>query len=91
MSEIEHFYMYKNGFGINSLQLLMCHKIKPNQNLTNDIKEINILQDTFQKHSLLNFTHELNKNDKIFFLDVLIETNNKNDNFTSSTYKTPHK
>ena len=24
-------YMYKNGFGINDLQWLMCHKTKPNQ------------------------------------------------------------
>ena len=23
-------YMYKNGFGINNLQCLMCHKTKPN-------------------------------------------------------------
>ena len=23
--------MYKNGFGINNLQWLMCHKTKPNQ------------------------------------------------------------
>ena len=25
-------YMYENGFGINDLQWLMCHKTKPNQN-----------------------------------------------------------
>ena len=31
MFEIELFYMYKNGFGINNLQWLMCHKTKPNQ------------------------------------------------------------
>ena len=24
-------YMYKNGFGINNLQWLMCHETKPNQ------------------------------------------------------------
>ena len=24
-------YMYKNGFGFNNLQWLMCHKTKPNQ------------------------------------------------------------
>ena len=24
-------YMYKNGFGINNPQWLMCHKAKPNQ------------------------------------------------------------
>ena len=59
--------------------------------LANDINEINILQDTFQKNSLLNFTHEQNKNNKISFLDVLIDTNNNNNNnnnnFTTSTYK----
>ena len=54
--------------------------------LSNNINEINILQDTFQ-NSVLNFTHELNKNNKISFLDVLIDTNNNN--FTTSTYKKP--
>ena len=56
--------------------------------LTNNINEKNILQDTFQNNSVLNFTHELNKNNKISFLDVLIDTNNNN-NFTTSTYKKP--
>ena len=56
--------------------------------LTNNIKEINILQDTFQSNSVLNFTHELNKNNKTSFLDVLIDTNNNN-NFTTSSYKKP--
>ena len=55
--------------------------------LTNNINEINILQDTFQKNSVLNFTHELNKSNKISFLDVFIDTNNNN--FTTSTYKKP--
>ena len=54
--------------------------------LANNINEITILQDTFQKNAVLNFTHELNKNNKISFLDVLIGTNNNN-NFTTSTYK----
>ena len=35
----------------------------------------------------LIFTHELNKNNYISFLDVLIDTNNYNNNFTTSTYK----
>ena len=56
--------------------------------LANNINEINILQDPFQKNSVLNFTHELNKSNKISFLDVLIDTNNNN-NFTTSTYKKP--
>ena len=30
--------------------------------LAKDINEINILHDTFQKNSVLNFTHGLNKN-----------------------------
>ena len=55
--------------------------------LAYNINEINTLQDTFQKNSVLNFTHELNKNNKISFLDVLIDTNNNN--FTTFTYKTP--
>ena len=44
------------------------------------------LQDTFQKISVLNFTHELNKNNKISFLDNFMDTNNNN-NFTTATYK----
>ena len=56
--------------------------------LANNINEINILQDNFQKSLVLNFTHELNKNNKLSFLDVLIDTNNNN-NFTTSTYKKP--
>ena len=57
--------------------------------LTNYTTEINILQDTYQKNSVLNFVHELNKNNKISFLDVLIETNNSNNIFTTSTYNPP--
>ena len=45
--------------------------------LANNINELNIVQDTFQKNSILNFTHELNKNNKTSFLVVLIDTNNK--------------
>ena len=56
--------------------------------LANNIDEINILQDTFQKNLVLKFTRELNKNNKISFLDVLIDANNNN-NFTTSTYKKP--
>ena len=41
-----------------------------------------------KKNSVLNFTHELNKNNKISFLDVFIDTNNNN-NFTTSTNKKP--
>ena len=40
-------------------------------------------QDTSQKTSVINFTHKLNKNNKISFLDVLIDTNNNN--FPTST------
>ena len=62
-------------------------------NLANDINKINKLQHTFPKNSVLNFTHELNKNNKISFLDVLINANNNNNNnnnnFTTSTYKNP--
>ena len=39
-----------------------------------------------KQNSVLYFTHELNKNNKISFLDVPIDTNNNN-NFTTSTYK----
>ena len=30
--------MYKNGFGINNLQWLLCHKTKSNQIKSNQIK-----------------------------------------------------
>ena len=46
--------------------------------LADNYNEINILQDTFPKNSVLNYTHELNKNNKICFLDVLIDNNNNN-------------
>ena len=50
--------------------------------LANDAYKINILKDIFPpKKSALNFTHELNKNIKISFLDVLIETNNNYNSF----------
>ena len=56
--------------------------------LANNINKISILQDTFWKNSVLNFIQGLNKNNKISFLDFLIDTNNNN-NFTTSTYKKP--
>ena len=56
--------------------------------LTNSTYEINTTQETFQKNSFLNFTQEININNKIPFLGVLIDTNN-NDRFITSTYKKP--
>ena len=53
--------------------------------LANSINEINILRDTFQRNSVLNLTHELNKNNKIFFLDVLIDTNKYNNSITKKS------
>ena len=53
--------------------------------ITNNTNEINILPDTFPKISVLNFTHELNKNNKVPFLDILIDTNYNN--LTISTCK----
>ena len=55
--------------------------------LSNNHQEITKLQKEFQKNSVLNFTIELNKNNRIPFLDVLIDTNNNK--FTTSTYKKP--
>ena len=59
--------------------------------LVNDTDQINILQDEFQKHSVLNFTQEQNKDNKIPFLDVLNNTYSNNNKFTTSTYKNPSK
>ena len=53
--------------------------------LANDISEINILQGTFWINSVLNFPHGINKNYKISFLDVRIDTNNNN-NFVVSPH-----
>ena len=38
--------------------------------LTNSTDEINIIQEIFQNNSVLNFTQEININNKISFLDV---------------------
>ena len=39
--------MYKNGFGINDLQWLMCHKTKPNQDSNLTIRFFSITPRTF--------------------------------------------
>ena len=44
--------------------------------LTNSTYEINTIQETFPNNSVLNFTQEININNKIPFLGVLIDTNN---------------
>ena len=54
--------------------------------LTNSSYEINTIQETFQNNSVLNFTQEININNKNSFLGLLIGTNN-NDRFITSTYK----
>ena len=50
-----------------------------------NIEEIKELQETFQNNSVLKCTYEVNINDKIPFLDELIEANNNNCN--TSVYK----
>ena len=54
--------------------------------LTNSTDEINKIQETFQNNTILNFTQEININNKIPFIGVLIDTSNI-DRFTTSTYK----
>ena len=49
--------------------------------------EVEHLRQLFQQHSVLNFTIELNKNNRIPFLDVLVDSNS--DSFTTSLYKKP--
>ena len=49
--------------------------------------EVENLRKLFQQHSVLNFTVELNENNKIPFLDVLVDSNT--DQFTTSLYKKP--
>ena len=41
--------MYKNGFGINNLQWLMCHKTKANQSINEDYRIIFISYNEFIK------------------------------------------
>ena len=57
--------------------------------LAYDTNEMNILEDIFPKISVHNFIHELNKNNKISFLDILNETNKNNNSFTPSSYPPP--
>ena len=45
-------------------------------------------QETFQNNSVLNFTQEININNKIPFLGILIDISNI-DRFITSTYKKP--
>ena len=43
------------------------------------------------KNSVFNFNHEINKSNKIFFLDILIViNNNNNNNCISPAYKKTH-
>ena len=53
---------------------------------TNSPDKINTIQETFQNNYVLNFTQEININNKISFLGVLIDTNNI-DRFITSKYK----
>ena len=52
---------------------------------TNNTNEINIIQGIFQNNPVLNFTQELNINNKTLCLGVLIDASNIN-KFTTSTY-----
>ena len=54
--------------------------------LTSNTNEINTIHETFQNNSVLNFTQEININNKITFLGVPIDTSNIG-RFTTSTYK----
>lgn len=55
--------------------------------LAKNFDELTFLQKAFKNNSVLNFTHELTKDNNIPFLDVLIDTSN--DTFTTSVYKKP--
>ena len=47
--------MYENGFGINNLQWLMCHKTKPNQTQAKFLQFLqNILLRLFHKEMILS-------------------------------------
>ena len=52
-----------------------------------DEKEIKLLQKSFQKKSVLEFTYEMNVDGKLPFLDVLVDTSEKT--FHTSVYQKP--
>ena len=63
-----YFYMYdiKNKmFGSVRKPSIYLRYIDDILILANDIDKSHILQDTLQKHSVFNFTHELYKNNKM--------------------------
>ena len=53
--------------------------------LSNSTDEINKIQETFQNISVLNFTQEININNKILFLGTLIDSKNI-DSFTTNQH-----
>ena len=55
--------------------------------LANNIDYVHELKNILQKESVLTFSHELNINNKIPFLDVLVDSSNGK--FTTSPYKKP--
>ena len=51
-------YMYKNGFGIDNLQWLMCHKTKPDQTEPNqNAKEQRLYRYNRERHPVAWFGH----------------------------------
>ena len=55
--------------------------------LANNQQEIRNLQESFQNNSVLQFTYEINIDNKLPFLDVLID--NSNDTFKTTVYRKP--
>ena len=62
----------KIRFLIPSINLIFIYNILL---LTNNTDEINIIHETFQNNSVLNFTQKINISNKIPFLCVLKDTN----------------
>ena len=54
--------------------------------ITNET-ELNHLKNTFENNSVLKFTYELNVNQKLPFLDVLVDSSNSQ--FTTKVYRKP--
>ena len=79
-----HYAMCPAGqFGVDFLDLkLNC---PAGHNLLIRLTKSTYYKTPSPKNSILNFTHELNKNNKNSFLDALIDTDNHK--FTTSTYK----
>ena len=80
-------HMENNIFENNPKPILYVRYVDDILILTNDIGEVFLLKNKFETNSILNFTIEVNQNNKIPFLDVLVDNNE--DRYVTAPYKKP--